>query len=60
MFLLNKYIKKGGLFMPDYEEMYFALFNKITEIIEELKEIQCGMEEKYINDNNKEESNQEN
>ena len=46
--------------MPDYEEMYFALFNKITEIIEELKEIQCGMEEKYINDNNKEESNQEN
>jgi len=26
--------------MPDYKEMYFELFNKITDVIEELKEIQ--------------------
>ena len=31
--------------MPDYEEMYYTLFNKITDIIEELKEIQCEMED---------------
>lgn len=34
--------------MPDYKEMYFQLFNKITDIIESLKEIQQDMEEKYI------------
>lgn len=33
--------------MPDYEQMYFALFNKISDVIE--KEIQLEMEEKYIN-----------
>jgi len=31
--------------MPNYEEMYYTLFNKVTDIIEELKEIQCKMEE---------------
>ena len=34
--------------MSDYKEMYFELFNKITDIIESLKEIQREMEEKYI------------
>lgn len=37
-----------GILMPDYEQMYFALFNKISDVIEELKEIQLEMEEKYI------------
>ena len=35
--------------MPDYEEMYFTLFNKVTEIIEELKRVQSEMEEMCIN-----------
>ena len=34
--------------MNDYKEMYFELFNKITDIIESLKTIQQEMEEKYI------------
>ena len=36
--------------MPNYKEMYFELFNKLTDVIEELKEIQKETEEKYIND----------
>jgi len=31
--------------MPDYKQMYFTLFNKITDVIEELKDVQCKMEE---------------
>jgi hypothetical protein len=34
----------------DYKKMYFALFNKITDIIEELKEIQAEAEEAVISD----------
>ena len=41
--------------MPDYEKMYFTLFNKVSDIIEELKEIQCEMEETIIDDKNNEE-----
>ncbi len=33
--------------MADYKEMYFQLFNKLTDVIEELKEIQCKMEDMY-------------
>ena len=32
----------------EYKDMYYQLFNKITDIIEELKEIQIKMEEMYI------------
>ena len=32
--------------MPNYEEMYFTLFNKVSEIIEDLKNVQSEMEEK--------------
>ena len=35
--------------MPNYEEMYFTLFNKVTEIIDELKNVQSEMEEMCIN-----------
>ena len=34
--------------MPDYKQMYFELFNKISDIIEELQEIQRKTEEMYI------------
>ena len=40
--------------MNDYEEMYKALFNKITDVIEELKEVQRQTEEMYINADDKE------
>ncbi len=34
--------------MEDYKEMYFKLFNKITDVIAELQEIQQLTEEIYI------------
>lgn len=34
--------------MADYKAMYFELFHKITDVIEELKEIQQKTEEIYI------------
>lgn len=34
--------------MEDYKEMYFNLFNKITDVIAELQEIQQLTEEIYI------------
>lgn len=37
--------------MPDYKEMYFKLFNKLTDVIDELKDIQLEMEEMYIDEN---------
>ena len=43
--------------MPDYKSLYFELFNKLTDVIEELKEIQVKMEEKYISENDNKENN---
>ncbi|MEG2020092.1 MAG: hypothetical protein RRZ70_06420 [Synergistaceae bacterium] len=34
--------------MPDYEKMYFTLFNKVSDIIEELMALQKEVEELYI------------
>ncbi len=34
--------------MPDYEKLYFELFNKITDAIELLKEAQADAEQKVI------------
>ena len=34
--------------MPDYKKMYFELFNKISDIIEQLQEVQKKAEELYI------------
>ncbi len=42
--------------MNDYEEMYKKLFNKITDVIEELKEVQQQTEEMYINADDKEDA----
>lgn len=34
--------------MPDYRKMYFLLFNKLTDIIEEIKAVQIETEENII------------
>lgn len=34
--------------MPDYEKMYFQLFNGITDTIEKLKKLQQKAEDLYI------------
>lgn len=36
--------------MPDYRNMYFKLFNKLTNVIEELQQIQQETEELYMHD----------
>lgn len=36
--------------MSDYQKMYMILFNKITDVIEELQEIQKEAEEIFIRD----------
>ena len=35
--------------MQDYKEMYYKLFNKLTDVIEDLKAFQCQLEELHIN-----------
>jgi hypothetical protein len=35
--------------MPDYQQMYYILFNEITNIIEQLQTVQIKTEELYIN-----------
>ena len=35
--------------MTDYETMYHTLFNKITDIVEDLQQVQQQTEEMYIN-----------
>lgn len=35
--------------MTDYKSLYYQLFNKITDVIEGLKEVQKQAEELYIN-----------
>ncbi len=32
----------------DYKELYFNLFNQITDVIQKLEEIQCKAEELYV------------
>lgn len=34
--------------MADFKEMYYQLFNEVTDIIERLKEIQCKMEDMHF------------
>lgn len=34
--------------MTDYEDMYFLLLNKITDIIKDLQEVQQQAEELYV------------
>lgn len=34
--------------MADYQDMYAVLFRKVTDAIEELKNVQCQTEEIYL------------
>ena len=34
--------------MPEYKDLYFKLFNEITDVIERLKEMQKEADEMYI------------
>ena len=36
--------------MPNYKKMYYILFNKITDVIIELEEVQKKVEEMYISE----------
>ena len=50
-FLICVRITKGELkIMADYKKLYYELFNKLTDVIEELKDIQCKMEDMYSDD----------
>ena len=42
-------IQKGDIPMTDYKGLYYQLFNKITDVIEDLKEAQKQAEEMYMN-----------
>jgi len=46
---LAHFLMKGVKNMADYKSLYFQLFNKLTDVIEELKEIQAQAEEAYLN-----------
>ena len=41
--------------MTDYKELYYQLFNEVTDVIEKLKEIQCKMEDLHAKTGNEEE-----
>lgn len=41
--------ERSNKVMPEYKDLYYKLFNRITDIIEELKELQNQAEEMYIN-----------
>ena len=56
-FILTK--NKEELTMADYKTMYFELFNKITDVIEELKSVQQRTEEIYIAGDCKEDTSAE-
>ncbi len=40
--------------MTDYKKLYYMMFNKTTEIIEELKKLQRDVEEEYLKQGEKE------
>ena len=47
------YLQRSKVFMPDYKRLYHKMFNKVTDIIEELQNLQQEVEEEYIsNDTN--------
>ena len=35
--------------MEEFKELYFQIFNKLTDLTEEIKQLQQQMEEMYIN-----------
>ncbi len=47
-FLIYTKIERRKMPMEDYKKMYYELFNKITDVIENLKKIQQEAEEIYL------------
>jgi len=41
-------MSKEAMLMIEYEDMYFLLLNKITDIIKDLQEVQQQAEELYM------------
>lgn len=41
--------------MPDYKDLYYKLFNSVTDAIESLKQAQLEAEELYITSSEKDE-----
>ena len=39
--------------MTDYKQLYFKLFNKLTDIAEEIKQIQAEAEDLFVEMNDK-------
>ena len=48
MSYINIFSKRCSM---EYKDLYYTLFNKITDVVEELKEIQKLAEELYIDSN---------
>ena len=42
----------------DYKTLYYKLFNKLTDVIEELKQIQCQMEDMYVSNDTENNENE--
>lgn len=42
--------------MIEYKDLYYQLFNEVTDVIEKLKEIQCRMEDLHAIKGNEDES----
>ena len=42
----------------DYKTLYNELFNKLTDVIEELKQIQCQMEDMYVSNDTENNENE--
>lgn len=45
---MNYYILCRGDYMPDFQEMYYTLFRRVTTAISDLQEAQRQTEEMYI------------
>ncbi len=43
--------------MENYKEMYYTLFSKVSDVIDELKEVQVKTEEMYILQQEKDDTN---
>jgi uncharacterized spore protein YtfJ len=50
-FLIYTKTERRKMPMEDYKKMYYELFNKITDTIENLKKIQQDSEETFITSN---------
>ena len=51
---IAKMISDGDGIMVNYQQMYQILFNKMTDIIEEIQQVQRQTEEMYIHSQNRE------